>query len=80
MQIILIGSIILLAVILACYLYYTSEEKKDANGIGGNVTTIEEFNSHTYVYVENGTNFAITHDPDCVECMDDELVKKYKNG
>lgn len=43
------------------------------------MTTIEEFNSHTYIFVENGTNFALTHDPDCAECMDDELIKRYKN-
>ena len=77
MQIILIGSIIILALLLALFFYSKLDDHKDEDGIGGYMTTIEEFNSHTYILVENGTNFAITHDPDCTECIDKELLGKY---
>ncbi len=74
---VLLGSILLLSLLLAVYLYYKSEDHKDEDGIAGNTTTIESFNHHTYIFVESGNNFAITHDPDCTECIDGELIKKY---
>jgi hypothetical protein len=69
MQFILIGAIIIVILVVTFVLYSLGKDEKDEKGIGGNITTIERYKNHTYIFV-SGSSFALTHDPDCKKCSD----------